>query len=306
MLQTHISPVDHVFSLPAKIACCLGLICFMFSGGASALDWSKAVATDIVLFLPGQTSWEQALTTTSHKGAAKIRAGQSCNQCHADEEADMGASQALAVSWHGRASVVVQVKAAVEAGVLHWQISGPAVNGKAPGVAIMLGNDALKSTAQAGCWAACHDDAPGMKSDSGQELGKYLSRSRSKNTATGGGDSVRPQAELDAALAAGEFLELIEIDASGEVQRGYILDKIHKKQVSGAGSIRLEGARWTAEIQRPLAAAGVGELTLAMGAIYHFGMAIHDPGAKKYQHLVSLEHSLAVGEGSADVVAASQ
>ena len=62
----------------------------------------------------------------------------------------------------------------------------------------MLGNEALKSTAQAGCWAACHDDAPGMASDSGQKLGKYLPRSRSRNTATGGGDSVRPQVELDA------------------------------------------------------------------------------------------------------------
>ncbi len=306
MLQTYISPVDHVFAMLSKIARCVGLLCLMLPGGASALDWSKAAAADIVLFMPGQTSWEQTLTAASHKGAAKIRAGQSCTECHADEEADMGVSQASAVSWQGRASIVVQVKAAVAAGVLHWQISGPAVDGKAPGVAIMLGNDALKSTAQAGCWAACHDDAPGMKSDSGQELGKYLSRSRSKNTATGGGDSVRPQADLDAALAAGEFLELIEIEASGEVERGYILDRFQEKVVSGTGSIRLEGARWTAEIQRPLSGAGVGELTLAMGAIYHFGIAVHDPGAKKHQHLVSLEHSVAVGEGSADVVAAVQ
>ncbi len=278
----------------------------MLSGGAFALDWSKATARDIALFLPGQTSWEQTLTAASHKGAAKIRAGQSCTECHAEEEADMGTSQAAAVSYPGRASVVVQVKAAVEGDVLHWQISGPAVDGKVPGVAIMLGNDALKSTAQAGCWAACHDDAPGMKSDSGQKLGKYLSRSRSKNTATGGGDSVRPQAELDAALAAGEFLDLIEIEASGAAERGYVLDKFHEKEVGGAGSIRLEGARWIAEIQRPLAAAGVGELSLTTGAVYHFGIAIHDPGVKKHQHLVSLEHSLAIGAGSADVVAAAQ
>lgn len=305
MLQAFASPIDRTLSTQSKAAC-LGLLCLMLSGGAFALDWSKAAAKDIVLFLPGQTSWEQTLTAASHKGAAKIRAGQSCTECHADEEADMGASQAKAVSYQGRASVAVQVKAAVEGDVLHWQISGPVVDGKAPGVAIMLGNDAFKSTAQAGCWAACHDDAPGMKSDSGQKLGKYLSRSRSKNTATGGGNSVRPQVELDAALAAGEFLDLIEIEASGAAERGYILDKFHEKEVSGAGSIRLEGARWIAEIQRPLAAGGPGELALVTGAVYHFGIAIHDPGVKKHQHLVSLEHSLAIGAGSADVVAATQ
>ena len=270
-----------------------------------AVDWSKVSAKDFTLFYPGQKSWEKVLTATEHKGAAKLRAGETCASCHADEEADMGSSQAEADKFSGRNSIVVQFKAAVDAGNLHLQVSGPAVGDKAPGVAVMLGSEALKSTAQAGCWGVCHDDAPGMASDSGQKLGKYLARSRSKNTPTGGGDSVRPQAELDAALAAGEFLELLEVDASGKGERGYVLDKFHEREMPGA-TLRVEGGRWIAEMQRPLAAGGKGEVALEAGKTYHIGVAIHDPGVKGREHLVSLERSLAVGSGSAAIVAQQQ
>jgi hypothetical protein len=293
----------------ALARCLLGSVFagFLAMPAASwAVDWSKASARDITLFYPGQKSWEKVLTATEHKGATKLRAGDTCASCHADEEADMGTAQAEAAAFAGRSSVVVQVKAAVEGGALYVRISGPAAGGKAPNVAFMLGNEALKSTAQAGCWGVCHDDAPGMASDSGQDLGKYLSRSRSKNTATGGGTSVRPAAELDQALAAGEFLDLIEVEASGKVERGYVLDKFNAKEAAGAGSVKLEGDHFVAEMHRPLAAGGKGELALAAGSVYHFGVAIHDPGVKKYQHLVSLGNSLAIGSGTADVVAAGK
>jgi len=267
-----------------------------------AVDWSKVAATDVALFYPGQRSWEKVLTKSEHKGADKIRAGETCASCHADEEADMGKAQAEADKYSGRSSLVAQVKAAVEGGNLRIQVSGPAEGGKAPDVAMMIGGDAIKSTRQAGCWAACHDDAPGMASDSGQKLGKYLARSRSKNSATGGGDSVRPQAELDQALAAGEFLELLEVDPAGKGERAYILDAIHERDMPGA-SLRVEGGRWIAEMQRPLAAGGKGELALESGKTYYVGFAIHDPGAKGRKHLVSLERTLAIGSGTADIVA---
>ena len=101
MLRVSDSPVDRFLSVKTRVAC-VGLLCCMLPGGAFALDWSKATARDIALFLPGQTSWEQTLTAASHKGAAKIRSGQSCNECHAEEEADMGTSQAAAVSYRSR------------------------------------------------------------------------------------------------------------------------------------------------------------------------------------------------------------
>jgi len=202
----------------AAMACVVAVM----PGPARAIDWNAVQGAEIPLFYPGLMSWEKVLTAASHKGATKFRAGETCAGCHAGEEAEMGAAQAKPDGYAGRSSLTVQLKAAVADGSLHFQLSGPAVDGKAPAVALMLGNDALKSTAQAGCWAACHDDAPGMASDSGLKLGKYLPRSRSRNTATGGGDSVRPQAELDAALAAGEFLELMEVDAAGKGERALV------------------------------------------------------------------------------------
>jgi cytochrome c-type protein NapC len=266
-----------------------------------ALDWAATTPAEIALFFPGQMSWEKALTASAHKGAPKIRAGESCAECHADETVEVGASQAEAVRYAGRSAMTVQVRAAIEGGEIHWQISGPLAGG-APSVAIMLGTDAIKTTALAGCWGACHDDAPGMASDTGQKLGKYLARSRLKSTATGGGADVRPAADLEAALAAGEFFELIEVESSGKVERGHVLDRLHEKAVDGAGSMRVEGDRWIAEVKRPLAAAKPGEIALSAGAVYHYGVAVRDPGAKKHQHLVSLAHRFSVGGGSADLV----
>jgi len=282
-----------------------GLGALMGSSMAVALDWDTARAAQVALFLPGQVSWEKALTASAHKGATKFRAGETCMDCHKDEEAEMGASQAGLTGFKGRSSVNVDLRAVVSDGSLHLRLSGPAVDGKAPAVAVMLGNDALKSTAQSGCWAACHDDAPGMSSDTGLKLGKYLSRSRSKNTATGGGDSIRPQAELDAALAAGEFLELMEVNASGEGRRGHILDKLHVRELTSA-SMRIEGDRWIAEMARPLAASSAGEIALEAGGVYHLGVAVHDAGSEAHQHLVSLESSLTIGGGDADIVASQQ
>ena len=293
-------------SLSRSLGGCVFACAVTLPAAAWALDWNKATPAEVQLFYPGQMSWEKVLTASEHKGATKFRAGETCKSCHADEQVEMGASRAELEKFTGRSALAVQLKAAVEGGALHLQLSGPAAEGKVPSVALMLGNDALKSTAQAGCWAACHDDAPGMASDSGQKLGKYLSRSRSRNTPTGGGDSVRPQAELDAALAAGEFLEVLEIEASGNGERGYVLDKLHVKEVAGSASMRVDGGRWVAEIQRPLQALASGEIALEAGKVYHVGIALHDPGSEGRHHLVSLEKSLAIGSGSADIVAASQ
>lgn len=295
-------------SNPRRSALRAALLGFAFvAGSAHAVDWSKATAADVTVFYPGQQSWEKTLIKSNHKGADKIRAGEGCGgECHGGEEADMGAAQAEATGFTGRSSLVLQVRAAVEGGAIHWQISGPAAAGKPSGVAIMLGTDVIKSTPQAGCWAACHDDAPGMASDSGQDLGKYLGGSRVKNTATGGGAGIKPQADLDAALAAGAFLELIEVEADGTVERGHVLDRFNEKKVAGAATVRIEGDRWVTEVSRPLAAAGAGEIALEPGKVYNMGLAVHDPGVKKHEHLVSLRHTLAIGSGTADVVAASQ
>lgn len=70
---------------------------FCSIGGASAadpakIDWSKIKASSIVLFYPGQSSYEW-LRSPAHKGANKeVARGDACVSCHDEEDAekDMG------------------------------------------------------------------------------------------------------------------------------------------------------------------------------------------------------------------------
>ncbi|MGQ0384395.1 MAG: hypothetical protein ACT4UP_06930 [Gammaproteobacteria bacterium] len=62
-----------------------------FPMGASAVDWSKVPEKEIVLFQPGQASWEWALTERDHSGAPKFREGKNCKGCHEGEQEDIGA-----------------------------------------------------------------------------------------------------------------------------------------------------------------------------------------------------------------------
>lgn len=70
---------------------------FCSIGGASAadpakIDWSKIKANSIVLFYPGQSSYEW-LRSPAHKGANKeVARGDACVSCHDEEDAekDMG------------------------------------------------------------------------------------------------------------------------------------------------------------------------------------------------------------------------
>jgi len=56
------------------------------------IDWSKVPASSVVLFYPGQSSYEW-LRSDGHKGASKVARGDACVSCHDDpnEEKDLGA-----------------------------------------------------------------------------------------------------------------------------------------------------------------------------------------------------------------------
>ena len=55
-----------------------------------AVEWDKVPGKDMVLFYPGQLSWEMLLTQSEHSGADKFREGKNCRQCHEGEEAASG------------------------------------------------------------------------------------------------------------------------------------------------------------------------------------------------------------------------
>ena len=54
-----------------------------------AIDWSKIPAKSIVLFYPGQSTYNW-LTSPDHKGARPIKQGKACIGCHEGDEKDLG------------------------------------------------------------------------------------------------------------------------------------------------------------------------------------------------------------------------
>lgn len=280
------------------------LVSCFYSLNSYGIDWGKVNGKQVPLFYPGQASWERLLTHSSHKiGARKIRSGMSCRDCHNDEEDELGST--LAKGGHDLAesaatlthtSIAVEVKAAYESGNLHLRLSWPAEENVEASFSMMLGDDSYSSTAQVGCWAACHDDTRGMPSGGEAMLTKYLSRSRTENTSTGGGVSYKDADELAALLAQGQFLELWTISSAGVGKRGYVLEQRQYLQPSILPLVKLEGGQRIIEFSRPLSTSEPGEIPLQLGGIYYFGLALHENGAEGRMHLVSFGYSLAIGD----------
>ena len=82
--------------LPRALACALALC--MAPTASAAVDWSKAKEKEVVLFYPGQASWEWVMTQADHSGATKFRGGKNCRGCHDGEQADIGAAIAFIAS----------------------------------------------------------------------------------------------------------------------------------------------------------------------------------------------------------------
>lgn len=57
---------------------------------AADIDWSAVPKGEIILFYPGQSSWEWIVNAEHKAGATGVRDGKNCLECHAEEEADIG------------------------------------------------------------------------------------------------------------------------------------------------------------------------------------------------------------------------
>ncbi|WP_275098137.1 ethylbenzene dehydrogenase-related protein [Sedimenticola hydrogenitrophicus] len=55
-----------------------------------SVDWSSIPSTELTLFYPGQSSYEWIVNEKHGPGATETRAGKTCLDCHAEEEADIG------------------------------------------------------------------------------------------------------------------------------------------------------------------------------------------------------------------------
>ncbi len=287
---------------------------------AYAIDWTRAVGKDIVLFYPAQMSWETLLTQSSHSGAQKFRDGKNCRGCHEGEEP---ASGKLLVNDKGSeptpiagkpGSIKATVKAAHDAERIYVQVGFD--TGAQPDagmdkdfatkVAVMIDDGGVPEAARAGCFAACHDNLARMPSGGEGDTTKYLARSR-VSVGRHGGDQIKPAEDLATARAQGSTLEYWQarLRASGpaEVVDGTILEKRQESAPSAVSAEAVQnGTKWTVTFSRKLAA-GPGYKDFAPGKTYTLGVSVHAGHTAKRFHYVSLEKTLVLDTGKADIIA---
>jgi cytochrome c-type protein NapC len=278
---------------------------------------------DIVLFYPGQASWEWALTTTSHPGASMFREGKDCSECHdVFGKSDAHRMGAQIVSGQmleptpipGKAgSVVANVKMARDEDKFYVRVAfanpptvGEPMSPSEVRVTMMLSDDKTKDASRGGCWAACHDNLATMPSaPEGTAITKYLVRSRSKMTRQGG-DEPKPADDLKAMRADGQVLEYWQAALNkGEPAKafeGYVLAsrEFKRSQIVAAEGV-IDNGNTIVVLSRKLAA-GERYKPLAEGQHYVLGFAIHGGYAGRRYHWVSFAKSMEIGGGPADFV----
>ncbi len=192
-------------------------------------------------------------------------------------------------------------------------------------LAVMFSTDDVEFADRSGCWQTCHHDARTMPhtpesatataSEEAQRLDlskgvtKYLKESRTKvevkgrrGKKRGGWDKLKSQEEVQAALEAGMFMDLLRYKSgSGETEDGYILEQRYMSGGQGFDiSATKEGGNWVVEMKRKLQSDQPGDLSLAADQVYNFGFAIHDDYSDARFHHVSLGYKLGFdndGEG---------
>lgn len=287
---------------------------------ALALDWASVPAKEVVLFYPGQSSLEWVLSG-DHGGAPKVKNGKACKDCHLGEEKDMGAtlvsgSKNEPAPIAGKpAFIPAQVKVAQEGGKLHVRLEfkeSAQPNSKmdpdfATKVTLMLDDGKLPEAAQAGCWGTCHEDAAKMPAGGAGDRSKYLNRTRAKPGRQGAGDELAAAADLEKMQASGQLMEYwqarLKPGAPAQAAGGTIFDK--RVEVKGApvtAEATQAGDSWTVTLSRPLAASAPFK-GLEAGKTYNVGFAIHAGHTARRFHYVSLEHTLVLDKGDADLIA---
>ncbi len=283
--------------------------------------WSGVPAKDVALFYPGQSSFEWVMTDSDHSGATKFKAGKNCAQCHVGDESNMGA---LLVSGKmneptpiaGKpGSIDAKVQIAHDDQNIYVRLvfaEGNQPNAKmdstyATKVTMMLDDGGVAGASRAGCFYMCHIDSVTMPDAGGASRTMYLGTTRSQLSAHGGGDAVKPAAELAKLKAADGWLEYwqahLNPGSAPMVVNGSVFDKREEmKPTIASAEAKNSGGTWTVIFTRKLNA-GAGFLPIVPGKRYTIGFAIHTGHTAKRFHYVSFERSLVLDQGSADFVA---
>jgi cytochrome c-type protein NapC len=309
----------------------LAAMCGAAPSQAAGIDWASVGGKEIVLFYPGQSSWEWSLTQSAMSGAKEFTEGKNCDDCHIGEEKTMGpqiASGQPRVFKDGtkpaieptpiagkRGYIPATVKFANDGTNLYVHIEfaegtqpdakqDPLYDTK---VTVMFNDGGVPEANRGGCFAACHDDSNGMPSAKGATRTLYLPKTRAKLTRQGGGDTLRPAEDLAKLRAAGYVLDFWEAklnpDAAPVAVNGTIFDKREEiaPTVVTAEAAKSDGV-WAVTLSRKLDA-GPGFKTFTDSGRYTVSVAIHAGHTAHRFHYVSFERTLRIDAGPADFVA---
>jgi hypothetical protein len=298
---------------------------------AAGIDWASVGGKEIVLFYPGQASWEWSLTRSAMSGAKEFTEGKNCDDCHIGEEKTMGpqiASGQPRVFKDGtkppieptpiagkRGYVPATVKFAHDGTNLYVHIEfaeGAQPDAKqdpqyATKVTVMFNDGGVPEANRGGCFAACHDDSNGMPSAKGSARTMYLPRTRAKLTRQGGGDALKPAEDLAKLRADGYVLDFWEArlnpNATAVAVNGTMFDKREEAAppVVTAEAALSDGV-WAVTMSRKLDA-GPGFKTFTAAGRYTVSVALHAGHTAHRFHYVSFERTLRIDTGSADFVA---
>jgi predicted CXXCH cytochrome family protein len=251
----------------------------------------------VTLFNPGQSDIDWVLS--EHPGSQPFRQGSNCQQCHRGEEEKMG--KALATELPGSRDIDLSFREDGDA--LEINLSWPGDKDDTS-IAFMWGDRTNEAFRRGGCWAACHDDMPGMTRERGQDIRKYLSISRSQQQRIGQPALVKDSASLDALIEAGNFVELWKIDLDqGETKIAQLLSTLNWHEDAGIDSeAKFADGRWTVVLKRPLLS-GVGYKAITPGVKYTFGVALHGGGRTGAGHWVSLPMTFSLDGDNTDFMA---
>ena len=244
-----------------------------------------------------------------------------------------------------RGSILVNVKAAHDADNLYMQFQwedgehapipfadGGKMDAENPvKLAIMLTTDSeddpkVEYAERAGCWQSCHHDVnymphqpdDGTTSDRLDMSGgftKYLKESRTEieiagkdGKKRGGWDKLKSDAEIQALLEAGSFMDLLRYKSgTGESEDGYILAE--RVMTGGQGvdfTGELKDGIWTVEMTRKLTSDKAGDISMATDQWYNIGFAIHDDYSNSRFHHVSLGLKLGFDDEDAEINAVAK
>ncbi|MCP4493599.1 MAG: cytochrome C552 [Gammaproteobacteria bacterium] len=202
-------------------------------------------------------------------------------------------------------------------------------------LAIMLATDneddpKVEYAERAGCWQTCHHDVNYMphqpedaelsgalatQLDLSLGFTKYLAESRTQievegkdGKKRGGWDKLKDDAEIQAAMENGAFMDLLRYKAgTGESEDGHILAE---RVMSGGQGVEFNGSLsngvWTVEMKRKLTSDKPGDISMSTDQWYNIGFAIHDDYSTSRFHHVSLGLKLGFDDEDAEINAIGQ